>query len=133
MDERLGPILQEVNRLDDLFNTEIVERTLLEEQLLVLKTQGGNAQGASIQSIKLTGPEHFKDKPGSNILQWLDYMECYLTAGQVAEEKKSKLLGLTSSRACPNIGKLLPKRLRLPSKITVCGKISYLGQLPKQL
>ena len=124
MDERLGPILQEVNRLDDLFNIETVERTLLEEQLLALKTQGGNAQGASIQRIKLMEPEHFKDKPGSNILQWLDYMECYLTAGQVAEEKKSKLLELTSSRAWPTIGKVLPKSLRLSGKITICGKIS---------
>ena len=43
VDERLGPILQEVNRLNELLNTKVVERTLLEEQLLALRTQGGNA------------------------------------------------------------------------------------------
>jgi hypothetical protein len=88
VEERLGPILREVNRLDDLLSTETIERTLLGEQLLALRTQGGNAQGASTQRIKLMEPERFKDKPGSNILQWLDCMERYLTAGQVAEEEK---------------------------------------------
>ena len=88
VDERLGPILQEVNRLNDLLNTEAVERTLLEEQLLALRTQGGNAHGASTQRIKLMKLERFRDKPGSNILQWLDCMERYLTACQVAEEEK---------------------------------------------
>jgi hypothetical protein len=68
VDERLGPILREVNRLDDLLSTETIERTLLEEQLFALRTQGGNAQGASTQRIKLMEPERFKDKPGSNIL-----------------------------------------------------------------
>jgi hypothetical protein len=29
IEEKLGPILQEVNRLDDLPSTEIIERTLL--------------------------------------------------------------------------------------------------------
>ena len=32
-------------------------------------------------------PGRFKNKPGSNILQWLECMERYLTAGQVAEEE----------------------------------------------
>ena len=88
VEERLGPILREVNQLDDLLSTETIERTLLGEQLLALRTQGGNAQGASTQRIKLMEPERFKDKPGSNILQWLDCMERYLTAGQVAEDEK---------------------------------------------
>ena len=91
VDERLGHILREVNRLDDLFNIETIERTLLEEQLLALRTQGGNAQGAYTQHFKLMKPERFKDKPGSNILQWLDCMERYLTAGQVAEEEKTQV------------------------------------------
>jgi hypothetical protein len=33
VDERLGPILREVNRLDDLLSTETIERTLLEEKI----------------------------------------------------------------------------------------------------
>jgi hypothetical protein len=32
VEERLGPILREVNRLDDLLITETIERTLLGEQ-----------------------------------------------------------------------------------------------------
>ena len=87
IDEKLDHILQEINRLDDLLSTEIIERTLLEEQLLALRTQGGSAQGASTQRIKLMEPERFKDKPGSNILKWLDCMERYLIAGQVVEEE----------------------------------------------
>ena len=53
VDERLGHILWEVNQLDVLFNNEIIEQTLLGEQLLALRTQGGSAQGASIQRIIL--------------------------------------------------------------------------------
>jgi hypothetical protein len=68
VDERLGPILREINQLDDLLSTETIEHILLEEQFLALKTQGGNALGASIQHIKLMEPERFKDKLGSNIL-----------------------------------------------------------------
>ena len=67
----------------------VLKRTLLGEQLLALRTQGGNAQGTSTQRIKLMEPERFKDKLGSNILQWLDCIERYLTAGQVAEEEKN--------------------------------------------
>ena len=85
--EKLGHILREVKRLDDLLNTETIEWTLLGEQLLALRTQGGNAQGASTQHIKLMEPERFKDKPGSNILQWLDCMERYLIVGQDIEEE----------------------------------------------
>ena len=62
VDERLDHILREVNRLDDLLSTETIERTLLEKKLLVLRTQGGNVQGASTQRIKLMEPERFKDK-----------------------------------------------------------------------
>ena len=91
VDERLGLILGEVNRLDDLFSTKTIERTLLGEQLLALRTQGGNTQGASIQRIKLIEPERFKDKAGFNILQWLDCMKRYLTTGQVAEEEKIQI------------------------------------------
>ena len=79
VDERLGPIVQQVNRSDKLLGNETIKRTLLEEQLHALRTQGGNAQGASSQRIKLMESERFKDKPGSNILQWLDYMKRYLT------------------------------------------------------
>ena len=68
LDERLGPILREVNWLDDLLSNETIERTLLGEQLLALRTQGGNIQGASTQRIKLMEPKRFKNKPGSNIL-----------------------------------------------------------------
>ena len=88
VDERLGPILREVNRSDDLLNIQTVERTLLEKQLLDLRTQGGNVHGALTQRIKLMEPERFKHKSGSNILQWLDNMERYFTAGQVTEEEK---------------------------------------------
>ena len=74
--------------MDDLLSTETIERILLGEQLLALRTQGGNAHGVSTKRIKLMEPERFKDKLGSNILQWLDCMECYLTADEVVEEEK---------------------------------------------
>ena len=68
VDKRLGLILREVKLLNNLPSVETIERTLLGEQLLALRTQGGNAQGASTQRIKLMEPERFKDKSGSNIL-----------------------------------------------------------------
>jgi hypothetical protein len=81
VEERLGPILREVNRLNDLLNTETIKRTLLGEQLLALRTQGGNAQGTSTQRIKLMEPERFGDKPGSNIFTVIRLYEALLDRG----------------------------------------------------
>lgn len=68
--------------------SETIERTLLDKQLRALISQGRNAQRASIQRIKLMEPKRFEDKPRSNILQWLECMERYLTTGQVTKEEK---------------------------------------------
>ena len=56
--------------------------------MLALRTQGEEVQVASIQHIKLMESERFMNKPRSNILQWLDYMERYLNVNQVAKGKK---------------------------------------------
>jgi hypothetical protein len=57
VDEKLGPILREVNRLDNFLGNETIEHILLEEPLRALRTQGGNAQGAFTQRIKLMEPK----------------------------------------------------------------------------
>lgn len=102
VDERLGFILRELNQFDNLLGTKTIERNLLEKKLFGLRMQGGNVQGASIHCIVLMKPKCFKDKSGSSVLQWLDYMKRYLTADQViGEEKNSICLDLLRTASGP--------------------------------
>ena len=68
--------------------------------------------------------ERFKDKPGCNILQWLDCMERYLTAGQVAEEEKIKVAWTYPRPRVAQYRQTLARELEALDKITVCGKNS---------
>lgn len=87
VDEILNPSLREVNQLSSLHGSETIKQTILNEQLRVLRTQNGNALRASTQHIKYMELKRFKDELRSNILQWLDCMDRYLTTNQIVEEE----------------------------------------------
>lgn len=61
-----------------------IKHALLEQQLLPLKMQGGNAQGP--KHTKLMEPKCFEDNPGTNILQWLRLYAALPDSMQVAKD-----------------------------------------------